>query len=360
MNTLIPARLKAARKRADMTQAQLADALGFKDRQTLTAIEAGERKLSADELLRAISVLGVDLDFFTDGFRLTGEASFSWRTSDASDVVLQEFEETAGRWIATYMRLGERLGWSPPAIQQRLVDVSAKSSFEQVQEVAEQLVTEWALGPTPADRLAGVMSDRLGILVLHVDAPKAISGAACRVPGVPVALINRAESEWRRHFDLAHELFHLLTWEQMTPSHDDQETAKRVEQLADNFAAALLMPRKVLVPLWAARGDQPLDAWIGVTAAALKVSTQALGFRIVNLGWIMDKAAGERARLPDTVRKADREVPLLFGRKFLERLHEGVQAGHISMRRASSLTGISVDDLSDLCVEAGLPPLIDS
>src|SRR3990172_10979170 len=108
MNNLINKRLKIAREKAGLTQAQLAEKLGFKDRQTLAAIEAGQRKMSAEELVRAMDVFGVDLDYFTDGFRLVGEGRFSWRADkNATEEFLGAFEDHAGRWVATYRRLGE-------------------------------------------------------------------------------------------------------------------------------------------------------------------------------------------------------------------------------------------------------------
>lgn len=111
MNELIGHRLKAARHKLGLTQAQLIEKLGFKDRQTLAAIEAGQRKVTAEELLRAINVLGVDIDYFTDEFRLVGEGRFSWRaTKNASPKLLDQSEEKAGRWIATYWRLRENAG----------------------------------------------------------------------------------------------------------------------------------------------------------------------------------------------------------------------------------------------------------
>src|SRR3989304_2342382 len=106
MSELIARRLKAARERASLTQAQLSEKLGFKDRQTLAAIEGGQRKLSAEELLRAMQIFSVDLEYFTDGFRLVGEGSFSWRAKNAAPGLLDEFEARAGRWIAPYRRLG--------------------------------------------------------------------------------------------------------------------------------------------------------------------------------------------------------------------------------------------------------------
>ena len=64
MNELIGRRLKVARENSGLTQAELAKLLDFNDRQTLTAIETGNRKINADELLRAINILGPGFGLF--------------------------------------------------------------------------------------------------------------------------------------------------------------------------------------------------------------------------------------------------------------------------------------------------------
>ncbi len=68
------------------------------------------------------------------------------------------------------------------------------------------------------------MERKLGIFVLMVDAIDGISGAACRLPELDVVLINRHEVAGRRNFDLAHELFHILTWDTMPPEHAEEAT----------------------------------------------------------------------------------------------------------------------------------------
>jgi DNA-binding XRE family transcriptional regulator len=45
-------RIKVAREAMNLTQSQLGKEMGFKDRQTITAIESGLRKVSAEELTR--------------------------------------------------------------------------------------------------------------------------------------------------------------------------------------------------------------------------------------------------------------------------------------------------------------------
>jgi Zn-dependent peptidase ImmA (M78 family) len=82
------------------------------------------------------------------------------------------------------------------------------------------------------------------------------SGAAFLRGGRKFVLLNASEPMERARFTLAHEIFHILTWESLAPEKKDFEKAKgpgksRIESLADNFAGALLMPKneiKNLVP----------------------------------------------------------------------------------------------------------------
>src|SRR5215213_4984351 len=101
----IARRIRALREERGLTQAALAGSLGFNDRQTLAAIEAGERRVSPEELLRVAQALGVDVDTFLDPYRLIGEGVFSFRAKEVAEPALAAFEEQARRWIATYREL---------------------------------------------------------------------------------------------------------------------------------------------------------------------------------------------------------------------------------------------------------------
>ncbi|TIV08554.1 MAG: helix-turn-helix transcriptional regulator, partial [Mesorhizobium sp.] len=52
----ISIRLKALRRQRNLSQEEAARLFGFKDRQTISAIETGERRLSAEELVRAVEI----------------------------------------------------------------------------------------------------------------------------------------------------------------------------------------------------------------------------------------------------------------------------------------------------------------
>ena len=81
MTNVIGARIKALREERKLSQDELARIFGFKDRQIVSAIETGTRRVSAEELLLAVEKLGASLDYFTDPFRLVGEGRFNWRQS---------------------------------------------------------------------------------------------------------------------------------------------------------------------------------------------------------------------------------------------------------------------------------------
>ena len=339
----------------------MSQALGFNDRQTLAAIEAGERRIAPDELAAAATAFGVTVDYVTDPYRLVGEGRFSFRAKGVEGAVLDEFEQRAGRWIATYRQLERERGSRQKHLVLKL-DLSKQSSFEEAAASAEELVRDWNLGDTPAERLPDEMHQKLGALVLFVEAPVGISGAASLVPGLSTILVNRHEPRGRRSFDLAHELFHVLTWDAMPPERIESLTVKatkgnRVEQLAENFAAALLMPASTVTRLWEERGTADLHDWLNATATNLGVSAVALKWRLRNLE-ILTK--GDMISINDDrlVANGDpqnaRDRPPLFSREFVSRVHEAVESGHLSLRLAAGLLDLSVQDLDAVLAGYGL------
>ncbi len=374
MSNLIGARIKALREERKLSQDDLARIFGFKDRQTVSAIENGERRLSAEELLIAVEQLGAPLDYFTNPFLLAGEGRFSWRQSSVAPQRLDSFERSAGRWIAAQKVLAPRVGRPAPNLRQAL-KLTSKSSFEDAMAAGERFAADFNLGPVPAANLIGAMERELGVLVLMVDAIDGVSGAACRLPELDAVLINRHEVPGRRNFDLAHELFHILTWDAMPPEHieDSVEQSRiRVEQLANNFASALLMPAAVLESYGSWSGD--IIDRLNTAADALQVTATAMKWRLVALGWltaaaakqIPDAALRNNGQPPPLLAKMSRsgrsssrnsgktsppqELPPLFSRPFMEVVALAIADGQLSARRAADLLDTSLDELAALCV----------
>lgn len=361
---LIGQRLKALREEKGLSQEGLAQIFGFKDRQTVSAIENGERKLSADELLRAVRELDTSIDYFTDPFCLVGEGRFNWRQASVSSAVLNSYQRKAGQMIAAFRALAAEMG-ERPALMRHALTLSRFSRFEDASRAGERFAIERRLGAVPASRLIEVMESDLSLLVLMVDpSDDGISGAACRLPELDVILINRREPLGRRHFDLAHELFHILTWDALPPPHvEDVSTGAkkpRIEQLADAFAAALLMPAKVVEAArnWGLLAGQALADALNSVADRLQVTSIALFWRIVALG-LLNKLGAQHSP-PDGLRHNGRSaigddgLPPLFSRRFMDIMGRAIEEGRISIRRLSGLLDVDVDDLGEIFSAHGL------
>ena len=252
LTSRIAARLRAARKRAGLTQYQLAGDLGLSHRQTVTRIEDGQRSLTAEQLILAMDLLGVDLDYFTDPFRLEGEGEFTFRTGpEVASAAVDEFESRAGRWIAMYRELSREHERKPRWLEPKLA-LTRHSSLEDASEAGEAFSERMGLGDCPAAALRSALEDRLDILVLEVDAPTGIASAVVRAQGIKCVLVNRHEPEGQRNYGMAHGLFRLLTWDAIPPDRVESLRVPRrgrgwlVARLAESFATALLMPWPVV------------------------------------------------------------------------------------------------------------------
>ena len=352
---LIGSRIKALRQVQGLSQDDMAEMLGFNDRQTVSAIETGVRRVTAQELLLAAEKLRTPLEYFTDPFRLEGEGRFSWRQTGVPIDRLSGYESKASRWIGAYRTLASQVGRKTRLVRPSL-GLTRRSRYEDAIEAGERFAAEFELGGVPAQRLTGVMEEGLGILVLMVDADEGISGAACRLPELDAVLIARRETAERRHFNLAHELFHILTWEAMPPKHVEEAVeigGDRVEKLANNFAAALLMPSEVLARFggWESLGSDALVSELNRTASALSVTSSALRWRLVALG---DLSAPKAREIPESLLRnnggmaTESGLPTLFSKPFADVLGKALEQGRVSTRRAAALVDASVDELLGL------------
>jgi len=360
-------RITALRERVGMNQAELAVALGVKDRQTISTIETGDRKVSAEELVRLADIFGVDLSAFSDPYVVLDEAGFSWRRNEVSEASIQGFEEVAKGWLALYRHLSRLAGEPVNSLVPKL-DLTEKSSFADAASEGESIARQFAMNPVPALALESSLDKQLNVVVLHVDAPEGISGAACRLGGLNFVLINRAEPPARRAFNLAHELFHLATWEQMPPAHIEDARIRshgnpKPEQLANAFASGLLMPAEQLRSLIEQHPrpePEGYSEWIRTLARAMGVSGQSTKWRLTHRGYLPRNHAEQidddtlRMPLDPTI-----APPLPFSPRFVERLHWGLDGGHLTVRRAAQLMGMTIDELQTLFEAHGMPVPFD-
>jgi Zn-dependent peptidase ImmA (M78 family)/DNA-binding XRE family transcriptional regulator len=361
-------RIALAREEKRLNQEELARELGIASHQSISELEKGNRKIDADELARLSDILGRNVDYFIDPFGITGEACYSWRRSaGTAEAKVRQFESRMNSVVGLlrWLRMRDEESLSP---LKKTLRLSTLSTLEEARSIGDRLAAGLKLGAVPADNLLSKIEGALDVPVLHVDVDLAqsgsISGAAVHLPNFTCILINRNEPAGRRAFDLAHELFHALTWDVLRPPELESDTVEapspakknRVEQMADSFASALLMPSAVIEPKFnrAKAGDiQDLLA----LASHFKVSPMALGWRLYALR-LIDKALCERVIKYSSTDKGT-ERPKLYSTRFVQSLAEALAAGELSPRKAAKLLHCNLDDLEALIHEHGIDTPIE-
>lgn len=223
-------RIKIARRAAELSQRDLAKAVGV----SAMAISKYERGLdipSSGVLLRLAQALAVKTEYFLRPVTVTlTTPSFRRRTSlprKKEYAILGQVQEWLERYLDTESLFGESPSFLPADLHRRV------ASLEQVEQVALDLRQSWSLGSDPIESLVEVLEDR-GIKVGLVEGHKDFDALTFWIDdGGPVIVVKRDLPGDRQRLNLAHELGHLI----LEPQDGLDE-----EKAAYRFAAAFLVP----------------------------------------------------------------------------------------------------------------------
>jgi Zn-dependent peptidase ImmA (M78 family) len=149
----------------------------------------------------------------------------------------------------------------------------------------------------------------------------------------------------------------------MPPEHIEEVMSirkSRVEQLADNFASALLMPATVLDRFgdWAGLTEKVLTDRLNEVADELLVTSQALRWRLVGVGRLSraqsDSIVDDGLRNNGKAKPGKPEAPPLFSKSFVQIVATSLDEGKTSMRRIASILDITIDDFAELFASHGV------
>ncbi|MCC6739334.1 MAG: helix-turn-helix domain-containing protein [Planctomycetia bacterium] len=240
----LPDRLRAARERSGLTQAEASVRSGVGE-SSLSEFEGGKREPSLGQLEALGRAYHRPFAWFLEETPITSEPLVLWRQRPAAGA-----RDVEGRFLElcrTYRRL-EILEQEPPAPPlPQAAGRAAEWDYRRAAELAHTVRRTLALGDRPGPVLLRVLEEVWKIKVFHLDFEPEGTAASHVSGDVGAAiLLNRRSVRWRRNHDLAHELFHLLTWNVF---HGDgaapaAEAWDGEEKLATAFAAALLMPEE--------------------------------------------------------------------------------------------------------------------
>jgi Zn-dependent peptidase ImmA (M78 family) len=130
--------------------------------------------------------------------------------------------------------------------------------YPQVQGMADNAREMMGLGDRPGESLHRVLEEVCGVKIFCLDLGSAgVAACAVSLEFGSAILLNSKCAPWRRNHDLAHELFHLLTWDYFKHTEGVCEPSDQEEKFATCFAGNLLLPAKpVRQALYKSAGDK--------------------------------------------------------------------------------------------------------
>jgi Zn-dependent peptidase ImmA (M78 family)/transcriptional regulator with XRE-family HTH domain len=367
-NQEIGTRLRTERERLGLKQEQVADKMGVAQ-PTISQIESGSRKIEAWELSKLARIYHRDFDYFLEEkMQETPAPIFIWRKQIAINPLMEQY---FSQYCNNYEKLEKMIEKRMAKFSALLLDDEGRTNFisqppEQIDQMASEYWKRLNLGGRPACILEEVLEEKLGIKLCYAEN---IGGSACatltQTFGAGI-LLNSNNAPWRRNYDIAHELFHLITWDIFDPkdicgSPENGEKSK-ADQWADRFASAILMPtdevngeyNKML------QGNPIYLSDIVDLAIKFSVSTKALLWRLVNLGRIGRKKVEALLENPelveiDQMKRAaikEREKQYLSPR-FISLAIRAFQQGKISRGKLAEYLGISYSAASEFLLAHG-------
>lgn len=361
----LPQRLTQAREAAGLSLAEATRKLHFNHYQILSAIEKGTRNVNANELIAMARLYGRSLDYFFES-KIPAEPVTLWRRTAKSDITKEQrqFLTFLEHYSSLENLLGLKRRWKE-ILTTLDRDDFAENGFETCDNLGSDLQKRLDLGSRPACNLLNILENTLRFKIIHLDLCDGISGGSLvdSTLGVGI-LINSQDAPWRRNFDLAHELFHILTWNIFTPEEIGDGSRKTIpERYADSFAASLLLPKE---PLLAAQKEiavnQPLKLVdIIELAKEFGVSSEAILWRLLNLK-IIKKSQVDKILVDPAFRNLDRnqrrglyaeQKPEKFPQRFISLACRCLMEGKISRGIFAEYMEIDRSEIDDYLSDAG-------
>jgi Zn-dependent peptidase ImmA (M78 family)/transcriptional regulator with XRE-family HTH domain len=281
-------RLKTARERIGLSIGEAANRLGFQNYQTLSKIESGERVVKATELSLFGKIYSCSINYLLGEMPGKRDLVLLWRKAP-QEPVKKEIEAQIGYFCEQYGTL-ERLLEIKSNKDAKFFDITVDNiaTSSDIDDLANRTRNMLALGSKPAFSLKNILEQAYGVKFFYHQLADLSSAASAVHPEFgPVVVINSDEAPWRRNYDLAHELFHLITWKVLPVEELCGNYLDMIEKKADRFASVILLPEdETRKALSLSMADQKSLSYADLVdiARGFGVSTAALLYRISSIG----------------------------------------------------------------------------
>lgn len=244
---VLGARLQDARRASGLTQQQVASDLGVA-RTTLVAIEKGERKVAAGELMRLANIYRQRVSELVGREQVTAGFVSQFRSTERqSPAISAEYEKSAyelQRLSEDYAELERLLGvrrrWRYPAVY----ETTGATPEDIGAEVAGAERNRLGLGDGPIGNLRERLESDVGLRIFYFRMPGKLAGLFAYNEDLGACFgINSNHPAERRQWSLAHEFGHFLM-HRFRPEITVLDLRRRrsaKERITDAFAENFLM-----------------------------------------------------------------------------------------------------------------------
>jgi len=342
-------RLQQARKRQGLTQEAAAKIINVA-RTTLTAIENGERRIKASELIKLADAYGREISDFVRGKPEIGEFQVQFRSAlsktPEDEVRIIESIDLLQELCQNYLELEQMT--SKPLVQNYppLYRYAGRPTEQAAEGLAMAERNRLGLGDAPIPILRDILEQNVGLRIFYFPLQSSTKFSEIYIyePALGGCIaINKHHPKERCRLSLAHAYAHFLAHRSKPTVSiaDDYQRKPESERFADSFAQYFLMPTNGITQrfnaIYQAQGKvTPADLvkfahYYGVSFEAMIRRLE--GMQLIPSGlWERLKARGFK------VKEAQKQLGLesipesteQFPKRYLELAVKAYDAGEIS------------------------------
>lgn len=309
--------LQRARKRSKMTQEAAASVIDA-TRTTMVAIEKGERRIRAGELIKLAEAYGRQVSDFLrprlDIQSLDLQFRGPWNMGDAEEQALApaivEFEDLCRDYVELELFTDSPLARKyPPEYT-----VSGLPIDSTVEAIATEERNRLGLGDRPLPILRDVLEQDVGLRIFYIEMPHDFSEMYAYTDQLGGCFaVNALHPEERRRWSLAHGYFHFLANRHRGEVYGDRiyQRKPESERFADAFADYFLMPSAGLMQRFneAKQQGSLTPATLCIWANAYGVSVEAITRRLESMR-LLPTGSWTRLRPSLKIRELQRQLGL--------------------------------------------------
>ena len=350
-------RLRVARKAIGYTLEKAEEKSGI-GASSLSEFENGTREPKFSQLSRLAKVYRKMVEFFLSDEPII-ENIMIWRDEPSLAEERKDVETKFSQLCEQYHNLEVCCG-EPGKVKLPESDITKPEQFDyqQAEALASKVRKLFSLGEIPGASLKQALEEKYYVKIFYLEfLGSAISWVSPKFG--PAILLNKRNKLWRRNYDLAHELFHILTWSIFRTANVNVLTASAEEEnFADAFASRLLLPEESVrerISFYADGQGQIRLEQLDDIAREFGVSLDALVYRIASLFKIKRE---DTLKYLDATKKLcafhkprESDEPEMLPERYCALAQRALREGNLSLLQFAKYMGISYKKAQEYITE---------